>query len=1045
MKRFLFYAIILTALAGAALGQSTPGYDPVLGALTSPPVQAGVRFWFPVSAGTLAQRPATCTANHDIYICNGTGCTNGNNIHYCRATDTWEVQGVAAGGGITNLNGLVGATQTFTNDTNVTFSSAGTAHAIVWSGVLSKARGGTANANGTADGITGGSSGQLPFQTGVGATGFSSGLAYNDTSKVLGLIGGFTAGQAGIATGTYKINGTTSGTITITGSADAGTWSLTLPTSAGSGSGLPILSGTPWTYGTLTGNTGQFATWSGATTAARCVHTDASGNLTISSADCNTGGSMTYPSGSGFAIVSGGASWGTTLADPLTSAHGGTGVNNGSATLTLGSSSQNWATLGTGIVKNTVTTGAITNAVAADVVGLWTTCTSGYLKYDGTCTTPGGGGTVTSSGTPLIHQLPVWTTATDAKGIAVGATDKPLVGVTAGDPAFSKLTLTNPATAATITVADGATLQQTGAFVLNLTATAASTPTFPAGTKTLVSTDGNVATATALAANGTNCSAGNYPLGVDASGNAESCTASSAGITVMTTGADNPVAPCTAPSTSNMASYTQTTLQEIWDCVATDIWKKRLMTTNIGTFVETGGSGTAPSRPTGTDVTCYFDSTSLTRVCLDAGTLTTTMVKVVASRTANQFVTHVPATGIPATAPIAAADLPAALANSTSVNGTAIPASATLPTIASTNTFTGRQDATGSASTAPVKDGTSVPGTCAVGDIFFKTDATAGQNLHFCTATNTYTQMTGGGGYTGCTADGSNGITCTGSMTALGFISDPTKSGGEYFKGVTSGGAAIAARSIAGTAITYYLPTTNGTAGQILSDSGAITCDANLPTGFPAVCHLMVWIAASTGTTTPSSTETFTNKTYDAEGTGNLITMPFTIWLPGAGCNNATAASFWDLPTATPAVATCVTGTNTQKGVLAYADTTGGFSAQNQYLLPSDWSGTVDARILWNTAATTGNAKWSLSTICTATDATETDDAAFNTASTVTTAAPGTTLRLQTSAITTVTVTGCTAGEFLHLKLFRDGNDGADTIAATANVVGVELKLRRAM
>lgn len=36
---------------------------------------------------------------------------------------------------------------------------------------------------------------------------------------------------------------------------------------------------------------------------------------------------------------------------------------------------------------------------------------------------------------------------------------------------------------------------------------------------------GNAGTATALAANGTNCSAGNYPLGVDASGNAENCTA----------------------------------------------------------------------------------------------------------------------------------------------------------------------------------------------------------------------------------------------------------------------------------------------------------------------------------------------------------------------------------------------------------------------------------------------------------------------------------------------------------------------------------------
>lgn len=38
-----------------------------------------------------------------------------------------------------------------------------------------------------------------------------------------------------------------------------------------------------------------------------------------------------------------------------------------------------------------------------------------------------------------------------------------------------------------------------------------------------------VATATALAANGSNCTVGNYPLGVDASGNVESCTALGAG------------------------------------------------------------------------------------------------------------------------------------------------------------------------------------------------------------------------------------------------------------------------------------------------------------------------------------------------------------------------------------------------------------------------------------------------------------------------------------------------------------------------------------
>jgi hypothetical protein len=68
-------------------------------------------------------------------------------------------------------------------------------------------------------------------------------------------------------------------------------------------------------------------------------------------------------------------------------AQGGTGVGN-TATLTLGTSNRNYATLGTGIEKNTTTTGAVTNAVAADVYGLFTTCTGSsglFLKDGGTC------------------------------------------------------------------------------------------------------------------------------------------------------------------------------------------------------------------------------------------------------------------------------------------------------------------------------------------------------------------------------------------------------------------------------------------------------------------------------------------------------------------------------------------------------------------------------------------------------------------------------------------------------------------------------------
>lgn len=72
----------------------------------------------------------------------------------------------------------------------------------------------------------------------------------------------------------------------------------------------------------------------------------------------------------------------------LPPANGGTGVNN-TATLTLGSSNQNWPTLGTGIVKNTTITGAISDAVASDVYGLWSGCSVDKALFGtGTCGVP---------------------------------------------------------------------------------------------------------------------------------------------------------------------------------------------------------------------------------------------------------------------------------------------------------------------------------------------------------------------------------------------------------------------------------------------------------------------------------------------------------------------------------------------------------------------------------------------------------------------------------------------------------------------------------
>jgi hypothetical protein len=279
-----------------------------------------------------------------------------------------------------------------------------------------------------------------------------------------------------------------------------------------------------------------------------------------------------------------------------------------------------------------------------------------------------------------------------------------------------------------------------------------------------------------------------------------------------------------------------------------------------------------------------------------------------------------------------------------------------------------------------------------------------------------------------------------------------------------NGGTGIAYFTAAGPTVArvYTFP---DAAATVLTTNAAVTV-AQGGTGAATLTGVLkgngtsAFTAATAGTdyVSPSSTETLTNKTLNAESTGNVITQPFTWWLPAAGCNNTTAGTIWDLPTSTPAVAACVTGTNIQKGVLQYADTSGGFSAQITQFLPVDWTteSTVDVNLIWTTSATSGNAKWTVQFICGDVAASMTDDAAFpasgNGFNTVTTAAPGTANRLQTSTITGATLPTAGSGscvtatrELLHIRVFRDGNDGSDTLSATANLVGAQLTFRRAM
>lgn len=172
--------------------------------------------------------------------------------------------------------------------------------------------------------------------------------------------------------------------------------------------------------------------------------------------------------------------------------------------------------------------------------------------------------------------------------------------------------------------------------------------------------------------------------------------------------------------------------------------------------------------------------------------------------------------------------------------------------------------------------------------------------------------------------------------------------------------------------------------------------------------------------------------------------------LPLVACSGTTGTLMWDTLASLAPTATCSAGsTNSDmmRGVADWPDSDGDYSVQIAFLMPDDWdtSSDLDAVILWRTTDTnTGHdAVFQVQTACRA-DA-EVDDVAWNTASTVTDAAKGTTNQLNSAAITNITKTGCAAGELLHVRLLRNRTHASDTLAATLSVGHVELTARRSI
>jgi hypothetical protein len=319
--------------------------------------------------------------------------------------------------------------------------------------------------------------------------------------------------------------------------------------------------------------------------------------------------------------------------------------------------------------------------------------------------------------------------------------------------------------------------------------------------------------------------------------------------------------------------------------------------------------------------------------------------------------------------------------------------------------------------------GTDPGATCTQGSLYFDTDATSGSRLLQCDATDTWIAVLTAEVDTLATiaARGKTVTTLDSFANGINFW-DSANDGTTIYTSGTDGAMIVCVNNSVENDCDYYRKLADTKKWGVKDSAGNVELEHTEDTGITAM-------------------------TVDAETSGVTITIPVKYNIKPVGCSGTTGTLLLDTNATLAPTATCTAGSTNTTLMQAYADfpdSDGEYQFQDKFRLPADWAGAIDLQLYWKAAATSGDVVWQVATLCRA-DA-EIEDAAWNTAQAFAAdTAKGTTLQLNTVTLTSLTTTGCSAGEMFYFKIFRQRTHASDSITGVVSLSHGELTVRRAM